>query len=84
MSPIETLPPPAASPARLVGLIALRAYLLLAVAILSVKIAELIQGDTPTRHQAAGRFGSTRRDRDFCNSGRRVNTPAIGIVPHNA
>jgi Mn2+/Fe2+ NRAMP family transporter len=42
MPPIETLPPPPASPARLLGLIALRAYLLLAAAVVIVKIAQLI------------------------------------------
>lgn len=42
MPPIETLPPPPASRARLLGLIALRAYLLLAAAVVMVKVAQLI------------------------------------------
>ena len=42
MPPIETLPPPPASRARLLGLIALRAYLLLAAAVVIAKIAQLI------------------------------------------
>ena len=42
MPPIETLPPPPASRARLLGLIALRAYLLLAAAVVIVKVAQLI------------------------------------------
>jgi Mn2+/Fe2+ NRAMP family transporter len=42
MARIETLPPPAASWARLLGLIALRAYLLLAVAAVIIKIIQLI------------------------------------------
>ena len=41
MPPIETLPPPPASRARLLGLIALRAYLLLAAVVVIVKIAQL-------------------------------------------
>jgi Mn2+/Fe2+ NRAMP family transporter len=42
MPPIETLPPPPASRARLLGLIALRAYLLLAAVVVMVKVAQLI------------------------------------------
>ena len=42
MPPIETLPPPPASRARLLGLIALRAYLFLAGAAVIVKVAQLL------------------------------------------
>jgi hypothetical protein len=42
MPPIETLPPPPASRARLLGLIALRAYLFLAAAVVVIKVAQLI------------------------------------------
>jgi Mn2+/Fe2+ NRAMP family transporter len=41
MPPIETLPPPPPSRARLLGLLALRAYLLLAAAAVIVKVASL-------------------------------------------
>ena len=41
MPPIETLPPPPASRARLLGLVALRAYLLLAAVVVIVKIVQL-------------------------------------------
>ena len=41
MPPIETLPPPAASRARLLGLVALRAYLLLAAAAVIIKVVQL-------------------------------------------
>jgi Mn2+/Fe2+ NRAMP family transporter len=44
MPPIETLPPPPASRARLLGLIALRAYLLLAATVLIIKVIQLITG----------------------------------------
>jgi Mn2+/Fe2+ NRAMP family transporter len=44
MPPIETLPPPPASRARQLGLIALRAYLLLATAVLLIKVVRLITG----------------------------------------
>ena len=42
MPPIETLTPPPASRARLLGLVALRAYLLLAAAVVIIKVASLI------------------------------------------
>jgi Mn2+/Fe2+ NRAMP family transporter len=42
MPPIETLPPPAASRARTLGLIALRAYLILAAAVVIIKIARVL------------------------------------------
>jgi hypothetical protein len=42
MPPIETLPPPPASRARLLGLVALRAYLLLAAVAVIIKVAWLI------------------------------------------
>jgi Mn2+/Fe2+ NRAMP family transporter len=41
MPPIETLPPPPASRARLLGLVALRTYLLLAAVVVIVKIVQL-------------------------------------------
>jgi hypothetical protein len=44
MPPIETLPPPPASRARTLGLIALRAYLLLAAAVVIIKVIQLITG----------------------------------------
>jgi len=44
MPPIETLPPPPGSRARTLGLIALRAYLLLAAAVLIIKVIRLITG----------------------------------------
>jgi len=44
MPPIETLPPPAASRSRMAGLIALRAYLLLAAVVVIIKVIELIAG----------------------------------------
>jgi hypothetical protein len=44
MPPIETLPPPPASRARMLGLIALRAYLLLAGVAVIVKVVQLISG----------------------------------------
>jgi hypothetical protein len=44
MPPIETLPPPLASRARTLGLIALRAYLLLAAAVVIIKVIRLIAG----------------------------------------
>jgi len=44
MPPIATLPPPPASRARTLGLIALRAYLLLAAAVVIIKVIQLITG----------------------------------------
>jgi Mn2+/Fe2+ NRAMP family transporter len=44
MPPIETLPPPTASRSRMAGLIALRAYLLLAAFVVVIKIIQLITG----------------------------------------
>ena len=41
MPPIETLPPPPASRARVLGLVALRAYLLLAAVVVIVKVVQL-------------------------------------------
>jgi Mn2+/Fe2+ NRAMP family transporter len=42
MPPIETLPPPARSPARTIALVILRAYLLLAAAAVLIKVVQLI------------------------------------------
>jgi Mn2+/Fe2+ NRAMP family transporter len=44
MPPIETLPPPPTSRARTLGLIALRAYLFLAAAVVTIKVIQLITG----------------------------------------
>ena len=44
MPPIETLPPPPASRARTIGLIALRAYLFLAASVVIIKVILLITG----------------------------------------
>ena len=44
MPPVETLPPPPASRSRTLGLIALRAYLLLAAAVVIIKVIQLITG----------------------------------------
>jgi len=44
MPPIETLPPPPVSRARALGLIALRAYLFLAAAVVIIKVILLITG----------------------------------------
>ena len=42
MPPIETLPPPARSPARTIALVVLRGYLLLAAAAVLIKVMQLI------------------------------------------
>jgi hypothetical protein len=44
MPPIETLKPPPRSPLRTLGLIALRCYLLAAIAILAARVAQIMLG----------------------------------------